>query len=856
MVVKVSKEEILQRVDFEAFYSQNIDKFKNSPSGQATGLCPFHDDVEHRSISINTENGLWNCKGCGAKGDFFGFYGRITGIDPATEFRRLLEMIANEFGLGGAPPTEAGRIVVTKKASKKIAPPPRNPIPEGVVKSLRDAISKEMLAALSDIRGIPVSTLVDFGVGWDAARNRYALPIRDYRGRTMNIRLYSPSLDPKILNWWHWECPACGALVRVPLKRSGAGGDEGQFCRACKKPLSKSDYRTYGTVRLFPLDKFMKVDPSECCALEGEWDTIMLWGLGVPCLTSTGGALTWKPSWLRAFKGRKTAFVFDADEQGRTAALKHGRTLLSSGEVPAVSIVTLPLKGTKDDKDITDWFKQGKSLESLIGVIKTAPKLELADEEPTDEEVTPLPPDDKPDIYKVADLFIKEHPFAQKDGVPIIRFWKGGWYRWTDKFYKPMSKDDIVGKISTFMEFAFGGYFRKRSISSLVKDILMVLQGKLTIPSIIEPPVLADPAKNTFKNLREIISFNNGILDVRTALKSDSTKLMRHSPRLFHLNSLPFNYDRSAKCPRFMDTIEYFWPDPEVRKALQEFVGMLLVPDIDYQYFLLLIGEGENGKSTLFEVIQYLLGRDNYSSLDLKQLGTRFGGHSLVGKLANICGDVRESDTEGETLLKAVVGGDDIQVERKNKDPFSTKLTTRFLFAANTFPRFNDKTHGLWRKALIIPCNVQIPAEKRDNRWKVKIREEELPGVFNWALRGLISLRERGFILEPKVCTESKEIQREALNPARSFLKDTVKVVEGRKIKCGELYSKFAEFCTRNGFRKSNERNFGQEVFRLFKERTSRIRLRNNEGVREYYYSNLVFIQDWEDEEGPEEEKV
>ena len=33
---------------------------------QRTALCPFHDDTKN-SLSINIDNGTWNCKACGEK---------------------------------------------------------------------------------------------------------------------------------------------------------------------------------------------------------------------------------------------------------------------------------------------------------------------------------------------------------------------------------------------------------------------------------------------------------------------------------------------------------------------------------------------------------------------------------------------------------------------------------------------------------------------------------------------------------------------------------------------------------------------------------------------------------------------
>ena len=46
-------------------------RVKKSGGPNIQAICPFHED-EHRStpsFSVNTDNGLWQCFGCGEAGD-------------------------------------------------------------------------------------------------------------------------------------------------------------------------------------------------------------------------------------------------------------------------------------------------------------------------------------------------------------------------------------------------------------------------------------------------------------------------------------------------------------------------------------------------------------------------------------------------------------------------------------------------------------------------------------------------------------------------------------------------------------------------------------------------------------------
>src|SRR4051794_37844484 len=57
-----------------------------------TGLCPFHDE-RTPSFSVNAENKLYHCFGCGESGDAIGFVQATDGLD----FREAVEVLAERY---------------------------------------------------------------------------------------------------------------------------------------------------------------------------------------------------------------------------------------------------------------------------------------------------------------------------------------------------------------------------------------------------------------------------------------------------------------------------------------------------------------------------------------------------------------------------------------------------------------------------------------------------------------------------------------------------------------------------------------------------------------------------------------
>lgn len=84
----MSKQAILNSLDFRAFYKSCIYPLSGDP--QAAGKCPLleHDDKK-ASFSVNLDTGYFNCHGCGKKGDVFAFYQELKGVDFKTALKEL-----------------------------------------------------------------------------------------------------------------------------------------------------------------------------------------------------------------------------------------------------------------------------------------------------------------------------------------------------------------------------------------------------------------------------------------------------------------------------------------------------------------------------------------------------------------------------------------------------------------------------------------------------------------------------------------------------------------------------------------------------------------------------------------------
>ena len=134
--------------------------------------------------------------------------------------------------------------------------------------------------------------------------------------------------------------------------------------------------------------------------------------------------------------------------------------------------------------------------------------------------------------------------------------------------------------------------------------------------------------------LRNYLAMRNGLLDIDALLRGEAAPLRSHSPLWFSPVCLPYAFDPDASCPHWHAFLARNLEGERSNKTLllQQFAGYLLLPDTSLQRFLMMVGEGSNGKSVICAVLRALLGEDNVSPVPLELFGDKF---RLAGTLSS-----------------------------------------------------------------------------------------------------------------------------------------------------------------------------------------------------------------------------
>ena len=286
---------------------------------------------------------------------------------------------------------------------------------------------------------------------------------------------------------------------------------------------------------------------------------------------------------------------------------------------------------------------------------------------------------------------------------------------------------------------------------------------------------------------------------------------------------------------QFEKFLEMILPDTAVRSRVQEYIGYTLTSDARYQKAQLWLGSGANGKGVLANIVQKLHG--NTAAIRLDALDG-FSLSVLLGASLIYVDEVPKARIN-EQILKSLIAGEKIQIDRKYETPLSTHIRGKWLVLGNHLPAITDHSIGFWRRWDIIPFNVTIKESERDPLLANSIIRTEMPGVLNWALEGLLRLQKRGaFEVTLPVAMQNilSDAKRESNSVQAWFEENDIVATHSLQSTKDEIYEHYREWCSRNGMASMASPRFWQTIRGI----VSLDEVRRREGSQQVRYCNLL----------------
>lgn len=289
---------VIRNVDPKAYYKTVFPDASWGSSNEARVKSPFVEETVP-SFSVNGETGAWYsfCSSDQRGGkSIVSFYAELNNVSNSEAAKQLYHQFIHP-------------VIDERVIRKFIRMLRRTPVALRYIRT----------------RGIAKEIIKKYKLGWNGSRITF--PIYNEFGLCINIKLYDPAAKNKIPKMIHYS--------------------------------SKDEPRSFGSPpTLYPLSVFDD-DPRKIVVCEGEWDTLSLLSIGVPAVTTTGGAKSWPSAYSEMFTNREVLIAYDNDKSGKEGQAKVFRNLINLAK--SVSTIRVPKRYGKDVNDFLKFNLKNRS---------------------------------------------------------------------------------------------------------------------------------------------------------------------------------------------------------------------------------------------------------------------------------------------------------------------------------------------------------------------------------------------------------------------------------------------------------------------------------------------------------------
>lgn len=535
---------------------------------------------------------------------------------------------------------------------------------------------------------------------------------------------------------------------------------------------------------------------SDIFIVEGEKDVDTLSDFGLYALT-VGSSDDWDKDFSQFFVNKNIVAIADNDKSG----IAFIDNIIADCEQNCKSIKKIiPSKIQKGD--VTDYLTtENHTIEDLYNLIKNAPDLKKSGSATDINNINDTEPDTNTvdtntatnnevidntrnldqfhlfyeggKIKCVFDKAIVKYIIANYNLFIInddIYIYKHGVYV---RDHKGIEVKDIIQSC------IYDEFYRSTTVNRIYNALL---QQKI----INLDPVDLDKTLNHHD--KHIINFKNGMYNAKTG------ELLEHSPEYYSINQIPHNYipdvPKSVHIENYLNSIV---PDEEDREMLLEYIGYCMTIDVSQQVMLFITGIGGTGKSTLLNLIGYIVGKANISNIALENLNDRFTAVHLMDKLLNTSGDLKTKILEDVSMFKKVVGEDDVKGERKGQDEFYFRPYAKLLFSVNGIPKIMGEEAGaVYRRMLAIKMNNKPKTPIPDY---LDILKKDINYLIFISLQALKRMYEHGTMHKSRNSEKIIGMVQADSDSVQAFINECCITNKDYKIEKTSLHANYLQFC-------------------------------------------------------------
>ena len=304
-----------------------------------------------------------------------------------------------------------------------------------------------------------------------------------------------------------------------------------------------------------------------------------------------------------------------------------------------------------------------------------------------------------------------------------------------------------------------------------------------------------------------LLACPNAVVDLSTGLEVEA----RPDHYIINATKVPWK-GLDEPCPiweNFFDIIHE--GDEEIKRLVHAMLGYAAT-GLRTEHFLgCFIGEGRNGKGTMFETLRAILGDLAWSISPELLLEQRFNRssagpspdlYSLMGRRMVIASETDENARISVSQVKRLTGGDTIKTRSPHEKFEINFRPSHKLFLYSQYPPHGlAKDYAMAKRLLYINYPLKFidnPKDKnerqRDPDLMTKL-ENEYSGILAWLVRGALIWKAEGGLKPPDKVRAAVDAQRKQDDVVWKFFDDALDPADpDQYLEFADLYKKFKEF--------------------------------------------------------------
>jgi len=565
-----------------------------------------------------------------------------------------------------------------------------------------------------------------------------------------------------------------------------------------RKPKKRVMYNLNKVVSEKKYQEYLFIVEGEKCA-----DTINRLGLLSTTTGSSSSYSEWTKEYNKHIKDYKVIILPDNDDAGRRYAFEIASRIYPDIEwVKIIDLYTLTKDKFQVKADIVDYLNMGENIETVIAAAEKEDNFKISEEE------------SRILNYELNDTGNSCRFEAMYGDKILYNNESQQWYVWDNIRWQPdISQTHFRYAINCSDEFYNES---KKSKSYGIRKFALNSGNLNRLKAMID--ITAKKTNISYDQMDRYpnyISLLNGTMDLK------NEKLFSNKKENYLTKCLNFSYYKDSDCPNFLKFLnEIFDRDAELINYIQRVFGYCLTGEISEQVFFIAYGTGANGKSTLIDIISYIL-EEYVQSIPISVLMGKERASAATPELAKakgsrlvIASESSDISRVNEGQIKQLTGNDIINARPLYSQGFTYKPEFKIWLSTNHKPYISGSDYGIWRRVHLIPFNVTFDESKRDKNLADKLKSEAT-GILNWIVKGAYKWYKEG-LNPPKTIMDAVSEYRSEMDILADFL-DTCTVTitnpnSTETVSHKDLYDCYLEYSRMNGQAPMSANLFGRKL--------------------------------------------